>query len=184
MAILRYADGPGVTYEVYVEAVPSRVWELVTDIHLPARLSPELQRVEWFEGADELVKGASFLGYNSHPRIGQWRTASYVTELDQERVFGWVVTDVDGMFAGQDGAGRADVSSPAATWRFELEPEGAGTRLRQTVRVGPGRSGLSLVIDQAPEHEEQIVESRLGQLRSHIESVLDGIKALAENRTP
>ena len=40
------------------------------------------------------------------------------------------------------------------------------------------------MIDQAPEHEEQIVESRLGQLRSHIESVLDGIKALAENRTP
>ncbi|WP_433232105.1 SRPBCC family protein [Micromonospora sp. CA-248260] len=172
------------TYEVYVEAIPSRVWELVTDIHLPARLSPELQRVEWLDDTNGLAKGASFLGYNSHPRIGEWRTASYVIELDQERVFGWVVTDVDGAFAGPDGAGRADVSSPAATWRFELEPEGAGTRLRQTAQVGPGRSGLSLVIDQAPEHEEQIVESRLGQLRSHIESVLDGIKALAENRTP
>ncbi|WP_328338444.1 SRPBCC family protein [Micromonospora sp. NBC_00421] len=181
---MRYVDGPGVTCEVHVEATPSRVWELVTDIHLPARLSPELQRVEWLDGTEGLKVGAGFVGYNSHSHIGDWRTASYVTELEQQRVFGWVVTDPDGTFVSPDGTGRADLASPAATWRFEVEPEENGTRLRQSVRVGPGRSGLSHVIDQAPEHEEQMVEFRLGQLRSHIDSVLHGIKALAEDRTP
>ena len=137
MAVLRYADGPGVTYEVYVEAIPSRVWELVTDIHLPARLSPELQRVEWLDGTDELTKGAGFLGYNSHPRIGDWRTASYVTELDQQRVFGWVVTDVDGAFAGADGAGRADV---ALAGRHLASRTGAGGERHAAAADRAGRS--------------------------------------------
>ncbi|MFI9643198.1 SRPBCC family protein [Micromonospora sp. NPDC051925] len=180
---MRYADGPGVAYEVHVEATPSRVWELVTDIHLPARLSTELQRVEWRDGADGLAMGASFVGYNSHPNVGEWRTASYVTELDQQRVFGWVVTDLDGVFAGPDGV-RSTVTSPSASWRFELQAAETGTRLRQSVRIGPGRSGLSVVIDRAPEHEEQIVEFRLGELRSHIESLLNGIKTLAETPHP
>ncbi|MFJ6200086.1 SRPBCC family protein [Micromonospora sp. NPDC092111] len=162
--------------EVYVEAAPPRVWELVTDIHLPARLSTELQRVEWLGGAARPALGASFLGYNRHPRIGEWRTTSHVTELREQRVFGWVVTDTDGRFAGPD----SDATVPASAWRFELTPEATGTRLRQSVRIGLGRSGLSLVIDSDPEREEEIVAVRLDQLRSNIESALRGIKTLAE----
>ncbi|GGM24128.1 hypothetical protein GCM10012279_48110 [Micromonospora yangpuensis] len=177
-ATLRYADGPSVTCEIHVETDPSKVWELVTDIHLQPRLSAELQHVEWLDGADRPVVGAAFLGHNTHPLLGRWRTASHVTECQPPRVFGWVVTDVDGRFAGSDDA--ADRSSPAATWRFELAPEAAGTRVRQSVRIGPGRSGLSLVIDRSPEREEEIVAARLDQLRAGMERTLQGIRALAK----
>ncbi|MER6123222.1 hypothetical protein ABT173_11185 [Streptomyces sp. NPDC001795] len=67
-----------------------------------------------------------------------------------------------------------------ATWRFELEPERTGTRLRQVAQIGPGRSGLSLVIERMPEREEKIVANRLAELRTNMEATLHGIKALAE----
>ncbi|MFF8591194.1 SRPBCC family protein [Streptomyces sp. NPDC015220] len=162
--------------DVYVEAAPALVWDLVTDIGLPARLSPELQRAEWLAGAVAPALGASFVGYNSHPMNGEWRTVSHIVELEERRVFGWAVVDPDGRY-GDD---APDPARPLATWRFELDPERTGTRLRQSVRIGPGRSGLSLVIDRMPDREEAIVAFRVGELRTNIEATLKGIRTLAE----
>ena len=173
---MRYAEGPEVCCDVYVEAVPSRVWELVTDIGLPARLSPELQRVEWLDGAEGPALGARFAGYNRHRAIGEWRTVSHVVELEEQRVFGWAVVAPDGRY----GDTVPDLAKPLATWRFELRPEEAGTRLRQFARIGPGRSGVTLAIERAPEREEEIVAFRLGELRTNMEAMLRGLKALAE----
>ncbi|MFF9352770.1 SRPBCC family protein [Streptomyces sp. NPDC014734] len=165
---------------VHVEAPVSRVWELVADIGLPARLSPELQRVAWLDGADRPVVGARFEGFNQHRLIGEWRTVSHVTEADEQRVFAWAVTDADGRF----GEATLDPARCAASWRYELEAEATGTRLRQTVRVGPGNSGVTEVIARQPDHEEQILEFRLQELRAAMESTLQGIKALAEANDP
>ncbi|MFF3762671.1 SRPBCC family protein [Streptomyces sp. NPDC001922] len=173
---MRYEDGPGVDGEVYIEAVPARVWDLVTDIGLPARLSPELQRTEWADGATGPALGARFTGYNRHPGLGEWRTVSHVVALQDQRAFAWVVVDPDGRF----GEPSADPSHPLATWRFDIEPEGAGTRLRQSARIGPARSGVSLAIDRMPERETEIVAMRLDELRTNIDATLRGIKALAE----
>lgn len=173
---MRYSEGPKVCCDVYVEADPSRVWDLVTDIGLPARLSPELQRAEWFDGAEKPAVGACFAGYNRHRIAGYWRTVSHVVDLEERRVFGWAVVDPDGRY----GDLVPDPEKPLATWRFELEPEGPGTRLRQFARIGPGRSGINLAIDRAPEREEQIVAFRLAELRANMEATLYGIKALAE----
>ncbi|MEV5551223.1 SRPBCC family protein [Streptomyces sp. NPDC052309] len=173
---MKYADGPTVTCEVHIRADRARVWALVTDIHVPARLSPELQRVEWIDGAAGPAVGAAFAGYNRHPLLGEWRTVSRVVELHEPRVFGWVVLDQDGRFAGSGPA----PAEPMATWRFELEPDVSGTRLRQSVRVGPGRSGVSLAIDRMPDREEEVVAHRLGELRANIDASLRGMKDLAE----
>ncbi|MCU7822851.1 SRPBCC family protein [Kitasatospora sp. DSM 101779] len=174
---MRYADGPAAQGEVRVGAAPSRVWELVTDIGLPARLSPELQRVEWLGGADAPAVGARFAGFNRHPLAGDWRTVSQIVEFDVERLFGWAVLDADGRY----GDAADDLTDRMATWRFELAPEGAGTRVRQSVLIGPGRSGISLWIDRMPEREEQLVAGRLDELRTGIEATLAGVKALAED---
>lgn len=173
---MRYAEAPSVSCDVYVEAAPSRVWALVTDIALAARLSPELQRVEWLDGAEEPWVGARFAGYNHHRMIGEWRTVSHVVELDEQRVFCWAVVDEDGRF----GTPSRRPSHPLATWRFELEPEEVGTRLRQVARLGPGRSGVSLAIERAPEREEEILTFRITELRTNMEATLRGVKALAE----
>ncbi|WP_175412287.1 SRPBCC family protein [Streptomyces sp. TRM64462] len=180
---MRYADGPTATAEITVGAPPARVWELVTDIGLPARRSPELQRVTWLDGAKAPALGARFEGHNEHPQLGAWRTHSYVVELAEHRAFAWAVTDPDDRY----GAVEPTPENPLATWRFDLSPApepAGGTLLRQTVRLGPAPSGVTLVIDQDPANEEAIVAFRLDQLRTHMEATLQDIKSLAEDGTP
>ncbi|SOB79841.1 SRPBCC family protein [Streptomyces sp. 1331.2] len=188
---MRYADGPGTQCEVFVEAPLERVWELVTDIGLPARLSPELHRVAWLDGADGPAPGARFEGHNRRAGMPDWRTVSEVTELTGaddradaagaadaagHRVFAWAVMDADGRYG-------EPVSEPAgalARWRFDLTAEDGGTRLRESVVIGPGRSGVSLAIDARPEYEEKIVDFRLGELRTGMTATLEGVKSAAE----
>ncbi|WP_327320231.1 SRPBCC family protein [Streptomyces sp. NBC_01235] len=75
---LRYAEGPRVRCDVHVAADPSRVWGLVADIGLPARLSPELPRAEWLDGAEVPARGARCAGCNRRRTVGEWWTVSYV----------------------------------------------------------------------------------------------------------
>ncbi|WP_030239650.1 SRPBCC family protein [Streptomyces sp. NRRL S-350] len=209
---MRYADGPGTTCEVFVRAPMERVWELVTDISLPARLSPELHRVAWLDGADGPAPGARFEGHNRRADLPDWRTVSEVTEVTTvtavtavtdlaeaaevtelsgsvdaadpavlsgpagHRAFAWAVMDVDGRY----GDPVSDPAGALARWRFDLTPEDGGIRLRQSVVIGPGRSGVNLAIDAKPAYEERIVEFRLGELRTGMTATLDGIKSLAE----
>lgn len=173
---MRFADGPSVHCDVHVEADVARVWELVTDIRLPARLSPELQRVAWLDGAERPVVGACFEGYNRHGHLGEWRTVSHVVELDAPRKFAWAVTDADGRY----GEPTSDPATSMASWCYELEAEGRGTRLRQSVLIGPGRSGVTLALDRRPDREEEIIAFRMKELRAGMEATLRGIKALAE----
>jgi hypothetical protein len=173
---MRIADGLSVHCDVHVEAAVPQVWALVTDIRLPARLSPELQRVAWLDGAARPVVGARFEGHNKHQLLGDWRTVSYVVELDEHRVFAWAVTDADGLY----GEPTLDPANCLASWRYELEAEGAGTRLRQSALLGPGRNGVVAAVEQWPDKEEEIIDFRLKELRAGMVATLGGIKALAE----
>ena len=162
---MRYADRPSVDVEIRVDAPPSRVWELVSDITLPARFSEELQEAAWIDGATGPAAGARFRGTNRHPAIGEWQTTSVLVEHEPERVFAWAI---------------GDAAEPSASWRFELEPAGDGTLLRHSCVFGPGPSGLSAAIEQRPDKEERIIERRCEEHRANMQRVLDGIKALAE----
>jgi hypothetical protein len=173
---MRFTDGPRTHCEVTVAAEPGRVWELVTDIGLPARLSPELRRVSWLDGADRPALGARFEGHNRHRLLGRWRTVSQVTELIPGQVFTWAVTDADGHY----GPPTLDPARPMAVWSYTLAADEDGTRLRQSVRVGPGASGLTQAIERWPDREPDIVAARLAELREGIRETLAGLKALAE----
>ncbi len=164
--MVRYVDGPTAQAEIFVAAPPVRVWALVTDIQLPARFSNEFCGAEWVGDGPGPAVGASFRGRNEHPAIGAWQSTSVVVACDDGRVFGW---DVQG-----DGG-------VAASWRFELEPEGAGTRLRQSARMGPARSGLTAAIEARPDKEERIIERRLEEWRANMQATVEGIKQLAES---
>ncbi|MFD5466479.1 SRPBCC family protein [Kitasatospora sp. NPDC127059] len=173
---MRYADGPGTQCEVFVRAGLERVWALVTDIGLSARFSPELQRAQWLDGADGPAPGARFEGYNSRAGMPDWRTVSEVLELAEHRAFAWAVMDADGRY----GDPVAEPAGALARWRFDLAAEDGGTRVRHSVVIGPGRSGVTRAIDARPEAEEKIVAFRLGELRTGITATLEGVKALAE----
>lgn len=153
------------TAQSEISALPQRVWELVTDITLMPRFSPELQRVEWAGGADGPSLGARFSGVNRNPAIGEWTTMSTVIEFEPPRVFGWAV---------------GDPQNPAATWRFDIEPAPAGSVVRYTAQIGPGRSGLTVLVDREPARAAEIVARRLADLSAAMSATLAGIAAIAE----
>ena len=161
---MRMQDGPTVEVEISVEATPARVWELVGDLALMGEWSPEYQGGGWLEGAAGPAVGARFKGRN---RRGDraWESESTVIESVPGQALAWAVSD----------PGNA-----AATWRFDLQPEGSGTRVRQHVRLGPGPSGLTARIAEVPDREEDIVAARCAEIRRNMQATLEGLKAAAE----
>lgn len=123
---MRFTDSPNATAEIRVAAAPATVWDLVADIALPARFSDEFQGADWVDPTSPTGVGARFLGRNKNPSIGEWEVTCTVIRWDPPAAFAWAVGDLD---------------APAATWGFDLEPDGDGTRLRQWAQMGPGPSG-------------------------------------------
>ncbi|MEM9201799.1 MAG: SRPBCC family protein [Actinomycetota bacterium] len=166
---MKYAEQPGVGVSVLVDASPTAMWELVSDVTVPPSFDNECVRTEWEDAPDGPALGATFRGYNRHPGLGwEWDVECRVTRFDEGREFGWRVTS--------DGGG-------AAEWWFTVEPVGdGGSRLWFHATMGPGFSGLSPAIEQMPDQEAQIVANRLGEWTTNMTTTIEGIKALAEAR--
>ena len=154
-----------VAVERVIDAPVATVWELITDIALMPRFSSELQRVQWADGFDAPRIGARFAGVNRHPSVGEWTTTSTVVEYDRPRIFGWAV---------------GDLLTPAATWQFELTPFDDVCAVRYTARIGPGPSGVTMLIERQPDRAAQIIADRLGALSAAMAATLAGIAGLAE----
>ena len=161
---MRYDEGPTAEATVVIEAPVARVWELVTDINLPAQFSTEFRGATWLDDGPAL--GARFVGRNWHKAMGEWETVSIVNRFEPLSAFGWCVTDID---------------EPSSTWSFELEQQPSGVRLTQRARMGPAPSGLTIAITAMPDKEERIVARRLEEFAANMQATLDGIKHLAEH---
>jgi uncharacterized protein YndB with AHSA1/START domain len=164
---MKYADGPTAEATVHVSAPPEVLWPLVSDIHLMASLSTEVQEVAWLDEVGEPAVGAAFRGRSRHRAVGEWTTTSRIIACEPPRVFAWAVEDPE---------------DPSATWRFELTPRAGGTDLRQWARMGPGFSFLCQAIAAMPDKEERIVAGRLREWQAAIEANLAALKELAEAR--
>jgi uncharacterized protein YndB with AHSA1/START domain len=162
----RYADKPTVEVQTWIDAPPQRVWELVSDVQLMPTMSPELQSIEWLDGATGPAVGARFIGRSKHEALGEWSTTSHVVEYEPGRVFAWAVEDP---------------TNPTAIWRFRLEPKDGGTELSQWMQMGPARSGLSFAIDRMPDKEQKIVFVRMREFEQNMGLTLQQIKKLAES---
>jgi uncharacterized protein YndB with AHSA1/START domain len=155
---VRYSDSPSVEVDIHIEAGPDRVWPLITDINLPARFSTEFQGARWLDDSTGAAEGARFAGRNMHQATGEWETTCTVTACEAGRLFAWAV---------------GDPAFPSASWSFEVEPDGGGSRLRQRAQMGPA-------IEAMPDKEERIVARRLAEFETNMLATLEGIKALAE----
>lgn len=162
------ADGPGVMVEVDVKASPRVVWDLITDLNVSAEFSDEYQGGTWDDPDAEQAVGSTFTGHNKREGFAEWSTTSHVTEWDPPKVFAWNVGDVE------ESAGR---------WRFVIEKVPGGSRLRFHGRIGPGRWGLSDMIDESPEREPGIIAARQDMFRTNMQATVEGIKAKAEAAT-
>ncbi|MEE1571925.1 MAG: SRPBCC family protein, partial [Acidimicrobiales bacterium] len=154
------------TVEVDIDAKAADIWPIASDINLPARFSDEFQGAEWID--DEPAVGARFAGRNKRDDMGEWEVTCTLVDYEPERVFAWHAGDVD---------------SPAAQWRFEIEPLLGGTRLRFSMVLGPGPSGLTALIEAMPEKEAAIIANRQKGQAANMRRTIEGIRDLAETQT-
>ena len=164
----RLSDGPGTVVEADINALPAVVWAIVIDIGFGARFSEEFTGARWADGYDGPALGAQFIGSNQHPAIGEWEVPCFVHRYVEHASFGWVTSNVD---------------HPAAQWPFELAAIDTGTRLRYSLILGPGPSGLSPAIERMPDKEPRILQRRIDEHRANMARVVDGIKHAAEIAT-
>lgn len=164
---MRYRDCPTVEVTRVIGCDVNEAWQLVTDIRLPLRCSPELREVEWLDGADGVALGARFQGHNAHDALGQWSTQCEVVEVEDGKRWVWEVRGSDGIIA---------------RWGFEVEPSSRGALVRQWARMGPGPSGLTYAITANPDKEARIVARRLEEWQTNMTANLDCIERLVAER--
>ena len=160
------ADQPGTWVEVDIATPVARVWELVTDIDLPAQFSEEFQGATWLD--DGPAPGARFVGRNRHPVVGEWEVECSVEVCEEGACFGWAVMDAD---------------NPGARWRFDLEPVDGGTCLRFSMSIGPGPSGITPAIEAMPDKEARILHHRVNEHHANMTRTVEGIRDRAEGRS-
>ena len=130
----RPADGPGTVVEVDIKAPPAAVWPFVTDIDVRrGQFSEEFVGARWADGVDGPAVGAQFVGTNTHPAIGQWEVPCFVDALRA---------------APRLRLGHLRPGQPRRRWRFELASIAGATRLRFSVVLGPGPSGITAAIER------------------------------------
>jgi ligand-binding SRPBCC domain-containing protein len=110
------AERPRVRRSTTVAAPADAVWRLVSDLPGMGRFSPEATGGRWDDEQAGPAVGAVFRGRNAQGRR-RWSTRSTVTVCEPGRAFAFEVS-----------AGPLSV----AEWRYDLEPDGAGTMLSET----------------------------------------------------
>ncbi|QLY31708.1 SRPBCC family protein [Nocardia huaxiensis] len=161
---MRLRDCPTVEATLKIRTDIDAAWAVLTDIELPARFSPELQRVEWL-GEPRVAVGSRFRGHNRNQHLGEWTTDCVIAEVEDRSRWTWNIV------AGEE------VSS---TWGFEVEAAGDGVLVRQWARLGPGPSGLSMAIAAMPDKEARIIARRLKEFEAAMTANLDGFRQLLE----
>jgi len=109
--------------------------------------------------------GATFIGRSRHEALGEWETPSFVEVLVEGRSFGW---------------STVDMTNPGSRWRYDLVPEDGGTRLRYSMSIGPGPSGISIAIEAMPHKEPRILLRRLTEHHANMLRTVEGVRDLAE----
>jgi uncharacterized protein YndB with AHSA1/START domain len=119
---------PDPTWTVTIDAPPEKVWPWVADLSKHAEWSPKPYRVEWLSG-DANAVGSRFRSHGWLPQDKDHAMEGAVTVSEPRSRFEVVATD------------------PSGEWRnrYELSPEGSGTRVTKTM-VGPPPTGIGKVV--------------------------------------
>jgi hypothetical protein len=80
---------------IEIDAAPSVVYELVSDITRMGEWSPECYRCEWLDGATAAAVGAKFRGHNRLGKV-RWTTDAVVTTADSGQEFAFTTLHKDG----------------------------------------------------------------------------------------
>ncbi len=139
---------------VEIDATPAAVWDVVSDVRRMPEFSPELRKV-WVLGRGTGT-GVRFLGLNRRGPVA-WPTMSTVVRWEPQRAIAWRTRE------------------SGATWLYEVEPVGAGTRLTGR-RILPtftrGTTLLGPVIGGAAGHDAELaagIRTTMERMKARIE---------------
>ena len=163
----RIQDGPGVVAEIDTDARPRQVWEVISDINMPAKFSDEFAGAEWLSD-DEIAAGAIFRGRSATSDGGEWETNCIVTEWVERETFEWRTTDPE---------------NPGAIWRFDLAEQGTGSRLRFSMVIGKENNSTAPRAMADPSLENPNSFERRLIHKANMQRVLEGVKALVDPGT-
>ncbi|MEI8126335.1 MAG: SRPBCC family protein [Actinomycetota bacterium] len=129
------------------------LWDLISDISLPAQFSREFKGAEWITPA---ALGSQFVGHNA---VGEftWSTTSTVTGYTPNEVFEWTVEDVN---------------EPVAIWGFRVV-RGDVSTLTMYATIGDSFRERRYPTDAA-------LAERMAMWEVNMRDTVDGIVALAE----
>ena len=146
---------------VTVAAPPKVVWALVTAMERYGEWSPENTGGYWRKNADGVpgtgVVGDQFVGINRRDGT-EWKGLVEIVERTEERAFAFVTGGTALNFV---------------EWRYELEPDGEGTRLTE-------RWELRNLSPPMVERGEREVAYRVANAHESLHATLQAIKAAAE----
>lgn len=142
---------------VRIEAEPSAVWGVVTDIAGMGRFSPENTGGRWTVG-EPVTVGARFSGSNRHGPV-RWSTHCTVVEVVPGERFSF------------------EADEPKARWSYLLEPSGTGTLLTETREIY-GTPALWVRIVQ---RSKVLGRDRDGLMQSGMQTTLERMKAFLED---
>ena len=107
---------------VQMSASPERIWELVSDVTLIGRYSPETFEAEWTGGSSGPAVGAIFRGHvKRNGRGPTYWTPCKVIACEPGREFGFSV------MGGKD--------KPINTWRYTMKPSADGTAVTESFEL-------------------------------------------------
>ncbi|MEY4373683.1 MAG: hypothetical protein RL219_2452 [Actinomycetota bacterium] len=108
---------------VHMNASPTAVWSLVSDVTRIGEFSPETFEAEWLDGATGPAVGAKFRGHVRRNGRGPvyWTTCK-VLECEPERVFKF------GVMMGNNALN---------VWGYRLAPSGSGTDVTEFFEMRP-----------------------------------------------
>jgi len=104
--------------EVYIEASPERVYNLVSDITRMGDWSPETYSCAWIDGATGPQVGARFTGRNRRGLL-RWSNTPDVISAEPGREFAF----------------RRVVLGNEVIWSYRMQADGSGTRLSESYEV-------------------------------------------------
>lgn len=147
-----------ITASVEISAGPDEVWAVVSDVGRMPEFSPELRRL-FVIGSKEPRVGMKMVGINRRKYVA-WPTTSTVVRLEPGQAVAWKTRE------------------SGATWTYELEPTGSGTRVtgrRDLPKFTVGTTLLAPVIGGAEGHDQELADG--------IRATLERIKATVEAST-
>ena len=144
-----------ISASIEIDASPARVWDVVGDVTRMPEWSPELRRLK-LVGRGPARVGSTLLSLNRRGWAA-WPTTSRITRLEPGRAVAWRTRE------------------SGATWTYELEGTGSGTRLtgrRDLAAFSLGTTVLGPVIGGAAGHDAELsagIVTTLSRIKDTVE---------------